>query len=91
MGVINVRLSFRAISWVIPSPICSTSLMRLAFSDRIPEVFHHILEEATSFDHVVRRILEQIEKSFFPRNETEHNVLASFLAERDYQRTNPVA
>lgn len=26
---------------------------------------------------VVRRILEQIEKCFFPRNETEHNVLSS--------------
>ena len=52
-------------------------LNALRFLNRISKVFRHVFQETAPFDHVVRRVLEQIEKRFFPRYETEHNVLSS--------------
>ncbi|CAE6696010.1 hypothetical protein NSPZN2_10459 [Nitrospira defluvii] len=43
----------------------------------ISEIFRHVFQQATAFDHVVGGILEQIEKRFFPRYEPKHKVLSS--------------
>jgi hypothetical protein len=48
----------------------------LRFFHRIPKVLRHVLQETATLDHVMRRILKQIEKRFFPGYETEHNVLS---------------